>query len=584
MAYDSVRAQLDKLLGPDRNGPLSDAATQTAPHYTHDTICKSYLLGFCPNDLHIKHRSEPGSCRLIHSDAAKAQFQEDVQAGKATRDKLRWTRALLKDCRLIVSEEDRKIRGHAKRLQVSYNVPGNLSGLMIRDFNTLKKLGMVSKDAQIKVQMDDEDDDDFTDVDHVSKSNEHDTSPTHATNTPASNRPEAQSPSTKDTKSNGSANGDDNANAGSTNGALNNDDSDDDDDGFDIVPSDCKDKDAQSKETGSIKASDSQSPEENNNAEEDDDDSDFEICSPHSDTPTVREPDSMFEKDSSLQAPSASTKASDDKSSVADKYSSEKHSDDSRSVNKGADLDESPLPPKASTDDAFESRPGKDSGTPKSTDKGSDLNANTKESELTAEQIMNQFYETGKGPDGLMMLDRKQSLRVCACCGGFISLVDAESRLLSHYGGKSHHSLAVLREKVIELEKTVSDLSSRYDEEADRGFNSRREPSWHQRGAERTSSPGWMRRDKDYYQNRRQGGGYANGGRSNDYHQPNHYGRSYSDRGYQRNAHDRRRDGYDRDYGYNHDSRRGDYGRYNEGRKRYRSPSPHRSSRRSRRY
>lgn len=459
---------------------------------------------------------------------------------------------------------------------------------MIRDFNTLKKLGMVSKDAQIKVKMDDEDDDDFTDVDPVSKSNEHNTSPTHATNTSAPKRPEAQSPSTKDTKSNGSisGNGNDSTNAGSTNGARN-DNGSDDDDGFDIVkviPADCKDKDAQSKETGSVKASDSQSPEGNNNAEEDDDDSDFEICSPHSDTPTVRESDSMFEKDSSLQTRSASAKASDDKTSVTDKYSSEKHSDDSRSVNKGGDVEGSPRPSKDSAEDAFESRPGKDSGTPKSTDKGNDSNANNKESELTAEQIMNKFYETGKGPDGLMMLDRKQSLRVCACCGGFISLVDAESRLLSHYGGKSHHSLAVLREKVNELDKTLSDMSSRHDEEVDRGSNSRREPSWHQRGAERTSSPGWMRRDKDYYQNRRQGGGYANGGRSNDYHQPNHYGRSYSDRGYQRNAHDGRRDGYDRDYGNSHDSRRGDYGRYNEGRKRYRSPSPHRSSRRSRRY
>ncbi|CDF32949.1 unnamed protein product [Chondrus crispus] len=112
------------------------------------------------------------------------------------------------------------------------------------------------------------------------------------------------------------------------------------------------------------------------------------------------------------------------------------------------------------------------------------------------EDKMEEFYKKGTGPDGLLMLTRKQSLRVCACCGGFISLVDAESRLLSHYGGKSHHSLVQLRQKVADLENEIA-LERRLGTElSPRGFERGRRAESdtnRSRGDERRPSHGGSR-------------------------------------------------------------------------------------------
>lgn len=605
MAYDAVRAQLDKMLGPDRNGPLTDSAAHATPHYTHSSVCKYYVLGFCPNDLHIKHRSEPGSCRLLHLDAAKIAFEKDDADGKVGREKLDWTRDLLKECRLILSDEDRKIRGHARRLQDTYHARGDLSGLMIRDFNTLKKLGMVSQDAQIKVWNENEDEE-FDGLDVV-----------------RDNEPQVNGDVDK-IESKGEENAR-NDGEGSTSevvdekGVKGSHDGEDDIDGFGIVaviPAvKTKVSDGDTDEFGRVrnkKDDDAKAGEikiESNDVSKsghdsgDDDFADIEVISPTSHARERKACDSTSEEDSD---DSGKVEDSDDSDRVTkvsggtlgdEKGDGEETRDKKEAYSFEQANEKKAQPPKDVRQSGTSiSTAGKDNDEANNFDKETDTNAGGEIEKLTPEQIMDKFYEAGEGPDGLVMLDRKQSLRVCACCGGFISLVDAESRLLSHYGGKSHHSLAVLRGKVVELDKAVSDLAARTVDGRDgggRGYNQYRgdhEPDWSRRDRDydryrrADRSPGWTRRDNDYYPGRRRGGDVG-GGRSRE--------RAF-DRSYERNG---PRGGYDRHSDFGPDRTHGpgrrwsderdharDHRRCDSGRKRPRHPSPYRNSRRSRRY
>lgn len=523
MAYDSVRAQLDKLLGADRNGPLA-GGTSAPVSYGDATVCKNYLLGFCPHDLYIKHRSEPGSCPNQHLPAAREAFEKDRAAGRASGDAARWTRDLFIECRSIVDDEERRIRAHARRLQESYSASGPLSGLMIRSFDTLKKLGMVSQDAKIRILSEMDDLDDSLGAQLAPEDSSKDAAQTE--NAPAATELEALR------------------------------------------------RDESSPKNDAQEHSDHENP-----ADDDVDDDDFGVIAviPASDNAEVK-PDASTsskpaEKASEYRQGQRSSGAGTDLESAATTVVP--HENDNDNDKKPTVMEEASESP--STADRQQPEDGgepaeKSAGEQENLDK--EATADPDEalvSRTEPEDKMEEFYRKGVGPDGLMMLTRKQSLRVCACCGGFISLVDAESRLLSHYGGKSHHSLVQLREKVAELEKTaaaergfVRDVSPR---DYRRGRRDERETNW-SRGDERRPrhwdardhGRGRRERDADY-------GGYG----SVDWHHS-----SYRRRG------DRSRDGGHRSRQEERLQQDRHSGRYGHGRKRNRSTSPMRSNRRQR--
>ncbi|CAN8073414.1 unnamed protein product [Agarophyton chilense] len=379
MAYDSVRAQLDKLLGVDRNGPLTESAINEPPNYRDAKFCKHYLLGFCPNDLYIKQRSEPGSCRLEHSETAKSSFEKDEAEGRVREDeKLRWMRALLSECRTIVAEEDRKIRGQARRLQESYGCGGELSGLMIRNFDTLKKLGMVSQNAKIRVLSEIDENEPLSDDDttmlHTSRDHSADANVDNLTKPEPTNNSdlpnEVQSNSLK----------------GAESEEINNP-------GSDIK------KDAGEEDEG----------------ENDDDLDGFGLIKviPAGDTP--EDPAT----NENVKEKGSSRSATDTKPTVTPTLDNPIGTEKSQMANKSKQPEAESNAENCTLDCTGE----------KIVSLASDEGEKKEENNL-----MDKFYEIGVGPDGLQMLDRKQSKRVCACCGGYISLVDAESRLLSHFG------------------------------------------------------------------------------------------------------------------------------------------------------
>lgn len=548
MAYDSVRAQLDKLLGADRNGPLT-AANQPSVSYTDSSVCKHFLLGFCPHDLHIKHRSEPGSCPKDHSSVAKAKFESDKQQGKLASEIARWTRDLLHECKAILEDEERKIRGHARRLQDTYKTSGDLSGLMIRNFDTLKKLGMVSQNAKVRVlsEMDELNPmPGHDDIDQASETASHDAKDPDLRN--ERGREAKQSPKSDDTTSDQDDLG------------VDDEDEDDDLDGFGVI----KVIPAQN-ENGVKSVSDAGLESANQSSEVD-------VCK------EVKE--GGGDKVDIMKTIAAEDKDDPISSSDAGRSPRQRTAADVRE-----DEEESAM---ANKDTVSSEKEGNETNNAEK----NQADTPTVKISLTGVQTkMDEFYKTGKGPDGLLMLDRKQSLRVCACCGGFISLVDAESRLLSHYGGKSHHSLAQLREKVAELEKQVAGdrrPSDRYSRDFVRRRFDDRDSTYSRREDYRRDD---YRRDDYRRDNRRRDNYNRDDYDRNDQYSRNHHrydryrdvDRDSRRRGYgTTDWYDRQirgRDDYGRDDRYRRSDtdqyrrdRRGD--RYESGRKRRRLGSP----------
>lgn len=535
MAYDSVREQLDKLLGADRNGPLNPATAEPATHFTADSICKHYLLGFCPHDLHIKHRSEPGSCRHKHCDKARAEFQREL-AEKGVPQKAAWTRALLAECRAIVQDEDRKIRANARRLQTSYGETGNLSGLMIRSFDTLKKLGMVRQDAQIRILSEmQHSDDEANEEDFYRPSVENSSSPTTQQRTTV---PSAATSGQQDKSVNG---------APST--PASNEDDSNDLDGFgviQVIPSKGDQQGKHSKDTSTTSGSDSQGKDAS--ADEDDDLDGFGVIQV---IPATNNGAKLTDEEN--------TKAQNLGKSVCESPSSKVKQSAEISVSAAAKpTEKAPLK-------AAESRERKEMASSDTPHESIEAAANDKAT--STDDKMEEFYKSGRGPDGLLMLDRKRGLRVCACCGGYISLVDAESRLLSHYGGKSHHSLAQLRAKVTELEKEVASEP----EPASENWSRYRD---YQRPNGRDAY--WQRRDD----RRQRGPDRSDRYGHNQWSEQD--GRGHGTAGWYHNSGDRRANDYRSGGRWEDDRQR--RGRYEHGRKRFRSPSPQRRNRRSRGY
>lgn len=145
MAYDSVRKQLDQLLGVDRNELHPRQKSRDVVKYHDPKVCKNFLLGLCPSTLAIKHRQCAEACDKVHNQDTVEQFRKDDAAG-LVREKGQWARDLASVCRAIVYDEDRRIQGIARRLRETYGFTEPASAIMVRGIETLQALGMLLKD------------------------------------------------------------------------------------------------------------------------------------------------------------------------------------------------------------------------------------------------------------------------------------------------------------------------------------------------------------------------------------------------------------------------------------------------------
>ncbi|GAM26694.1 hypothetical protein SAMD00019534_098690 [Acytostelium subglobosum LB1] len=108
---DSVRAQLDELLGKNRNMTPSEKAKRK-PHFSDQDICKNYLCGLCPNELFTNTDIRGfGPCTKLHDEDCLKQYNlcKDKEQYDYERE---W--AMLIDS--IIIDNDKKVKKNKERL------------------------------------------------------------------------------------------------------------------------------------------------------------------------------------------------------------------------------------------------------------------------------------------------------------------------------------------------------------------------------------------------------------------------------------------------------------------------------------
>ena len=106
-AQAQMRAMLDQLMGTQRDGGSGSNATR----FDNDDVCKTFLMGCCPNDILTGTRADIGECRKIHDLALKA----DYEMAQKSKDYF-YDFDAFEHLRTFVNDTDQKIEISKKRL------------------------------------------------------------------------------------------------------------------------------------------------------------------------------------------------------------------------------------------------------------------------------------------------------------------------------------------------------------------------------------------------------------------------------------------------------------------------------------
>mmetsp|Transcript_41063 Transcript_41063/g.113109 ORF Transcript_41063/g.113109 Transcript_41063/m.113109 type:complete len:302 (+) Transcript_41063:105-1010(+) len=120
---DEARKLLDSLMGSSRDQDLQEQEKLKGKSFIQDSVCKHYLLGFCPNyelacNKMVAKRSVK-ECQKIHSDAMRAEFEAHPDKEKFQAD---YEQTLLPVLEALVREADTWVsreQGNRKRIELS---------------------------------------------------------------------------------------------------------------------------------------------------------------------------------------------------------------------------------------------------------------------------------------------------------------------------------------------------------------------------------------------------------------------------------------------------------------------------------
>ena len=76
---DTMRAQLDELMGKDRNKLPNEKPKRTL-HFTDSEVCKYYICGFCPHHLFTNTKSDLGMFFLFifHYQTTHSEYKRTM--------------------------------------------------------------------------------------------------------------------------------------------------------------------------------------------------------------------------------------------------------------------------------------------------------------------------------------------------------------------------------------------------------------------------------------------------------------------------------------------------------------------------
>jgi len=109
---DETRALLDALMGPKRNVKAEKSSSGT--DFVDKTICKKFIVGFCPHDWFTLQKRQLKPCHMVHSEMMKLQFEGHPDSAKYRveyeEDFLRYLEEVARDCDQFVSRERTRCR------------------------------------------------------------------------------------------------------------------------------------------------------------------------------------------------------------------------------------------------------------------------------------------------------------------------------------------------------------------------------------------------------------------------------------------------------------------------------------------
>eukprot|EP00826_Nyctotherus_ovalis_P018233 TRINITY_DN15437_c0_g1_i5.p1 TRINITY_DN15437_c0_g1~~TRINITY_DN15437_c0_g1_i5.p1 ORF type:complete len:190 (+),score=63.62 TRINITY_DN15437_c0_g1_i5:77-646(+) len=102
----SMRNDLDQLMGKDRNMPLSSRGKKKET-FLDPTVCKHFLVAFCPHDLFPNTKADLGTCPKRHDEYYKKLFERDPNKEVYKR---KYEEELMEFLEKIISQLDVRIR------------------------------------------------------------------------------------------------------------------------------------------------------------------------------------------------------------------------------------------------------------------------------------------------------------------------------------------------------------------------------------------------------------------------------------------------------------------------------------------
>jgi len=98
MATQEIAAMLDELMGRNRNSGPDDKVPDIT--WEDTSVCRYYLVNFCPHDLFTNTKADLGACPKIHDDDMRHAYQtapEGYKKSNCQDDFLRFCQKMLND-------------------------------------------------------------------------------------------------------------------------------------------------------------------------------------------------------------------------------------------------------------------------------------------------------------------------------------------------------------------------------------------------------------------------------------------------------------------------------------------------------
>nr|XP_027202488.1 luc7-like protein 3 [Dermatophagoides pteronyssinus] len=122
MAINAAKQLLDELMGRERDLAPNDKRCML--NWDDPTVCKNFLVKFCPNALFINTKADIGPCSLVHDDYLKREYQSKA----SKQEKRQYEDDFIRFCQSQLNDVEKKIKRAKQRLEMSQIEKMNLSG------------------------------------------------------------------------------------------------------------------------------------------------------------------------------------------------------------------------------------------------------------------------------------------------------------------------------------------------------------------------------------------------------------------------------------------------------------------------